>query len=152
MHLLEQLFDLLYENMSGIAPTGLSYQEEKEQFLSEVGPALARGPRQIVVLYDGLEPVGYLQYYVSGGVFMVEELQLRRQWQATPAAASLWKFVSRVLPEDTRFLEAYADPRNTHSRRLMEKLGMKPVEDGACAGLLHYRGSLDRLNRRDCKT
>lgn len=58
MHLMEQLFDLLYENMLPIAPSGLCYEEEKQQWLSEVVPAMAKAPRQIVLVYDGDTQIG----------------------------------------------------------------------------------------------
>lgn len=147
MHLMEQLFDLLYENMLPIAPSGLSYEEEKEQWLSEVVPAMAKAPRQIVLLFDGDVLAGYLQYYINNGLFMVEEIQLRKDCRSTSLFASLWKLMSRIIPEDTRFIEAYADPRNHLSRHLMEKLGMEPVKDGPYPHLLHFRGSLDRIRR-----
>ena len=147
MHLLEQLFDLLYENMQPIAPSGLPYAEEKRQWLSEVVPAMAKQPRQIVLLYDADELAGYLQYYINRGLFMVEEIQLRKDCRVTSLFVSLWKFMSAILPEDTHTIEAYADPRNLLSRRLMDRLGMEIIEDGSCGNLLHCRGRLDSIRR-----
>ena len=144
LNLLEQLFDLLYENMAEIAPSGLSYEAEKHQFLSNVRPAMEKAPRQIVLMYDGDALAGYLQYYINNGLFMVEEIQLRKDCRSTSLFASLWKFMSRIIPEDTRFIEAYADPRNHVSRHLMEKLGMEPVKDSPYPHLLHFRGSLHK--------
>ena len=142
MHLMEQLFDLLYENMQLIAPSGLPYAEEKRQWLSEVVPAMAKQPRQIVLLYDADELAGYLQYYINRGLFMVEEIQLRSDCRVSSCFVSLWKFMSRILPEDTHTIEAYADPINLFSQQLMKKLGMEVIEDPSCGNLLHYRGSL----------
>ena len=90
MGMLEELFDLLRENMEGISPSGLPYEEEKRQWLSNVRPAMEKAPRKIVLMLAGPEPVGYLQYYVNGGVFMVEELQIRRGFRATSVFAALW--------------------------------------------------------------
>ena len=147
MHLLEQLFDLLYGNMLPIAPSGMTYEVEKQQWLSEVVPAMACAPRQILLLYEGDRLAGYLQYYITGGTFMVEELQLQPDCRCTTLFVSLWKFLSRIIPEDTHTIEAYADSRNLQSHRLMQKLGMKPVEDSTPAPFLHFRGSLTRMRR-----
>lgn len=147
MHLMEPLFDLLYDNMLSIAPSGLTYQEEKRQWLSEVMPAMSKAPRQIVLMYDGNALAGYMQYYINNGIFMVEEIQLRKDCRVSSLFVQLWKFMCRIIPEDTQFIEAYADPRNLPSRRLMEKLGMEPVEDGSYPNLLHFCGSLERLRR-----
>ena len=148
LHLMAQLFDLLYENMLPIAPSGLSYEEEKRQWMSEAVPAMAKAPRQIVLMYDGDTLAGYLQYYINEGLFMVEELQLRKDCRSTSLFAALWKFMSRIIPKATHTIEAYADPRNQVSRCLMEKLGMKQVEDDACAPLLHFRGALNIAGNR----
>lgn len=150
LHLMEALFDLLYENMLEIAPSGLTYEAEKQQWLSEVLPAMAKEPRQIVLLFDGEELAGYLQYYINNGVFMVEEIQLRRDCRSTSLFGSLWKFMSRIIPEHTHTIEAYADPRNHLSRKLIKRLGMEPVEDGSDPHLLHFRGPF-RLIHRDSR-
>lgn len=147
LHLLEPLFDLLYENMQSVAPSGLCYEEEKRQWLSEVVPAMSKAPRQIVLLYDRKELAGYLQYYIHNGIFMVEEIQLRQDCRSTSLFPALWKFMSHIIPEDTHTIEAYADPRNHLSRNLMKKLGMEQVEDPSCPHLLHFRGSLRLLRR-----
>ena len=145
--LLEQLFDLLYENMHAIAPSSLPYHEEKQQWMSQVGPAMAKTPRQIVLVYHRDKLVGYLQYYINKGLFMVEEIQLRPDCRCTSLFAALWKFMSQVIPEDIRTIEAYADPRNHGSQHLMEKLGMSIVEDSN-ARFPHFRGSLDQLRKK----
>lgn len=147
LNLLEQLFDLLYENMAEIAPSGLSYEAEKQQFLSNVRPAMEKGPRQIVLMYDGDALAGYLQYYINNGIFMVEEIQIRKGFRSTSLFAQLWKFMAGVIPVDTQYIEAYADKRNLPSRRLMEKLGMEPVKYCSYSHLLHFRGTLNELRR-----
>ena len=145
LHLLEQLFDLLYENMRPIAPSDPPYEEEKQQWMAQVRPAMAKAPRQIVLIYDGEELAGYLQYYINRGLFMVEEIQLRKDCRSTSHFSSLWKFMSRIIPEDTRTMEAYADPRNLASRHLMEKLCMTVVEEDSDGHFLHFRGPLQKL-------
>lgn len=147
LNLLEQLFDLLYENMAEIAPSGLSYEAEKQQFLSNVRPAMEKAPRQIVLMYDGDALAGYLQYYINNGIFMVEEIQIRKGFRSTSLFAQLWKFMAEVIPADTQYIEAYADKRNLPSRRLMEKLGMEPVKYCSYSHLLHFRGTLNELRR-----
>ncbi|MBQ9120887.1 MAG: hypothetical protein IJY12_00825 [Clostridia bacterium] len=75
--MLPALFDLLYENMSKIAPTEQPYETDRDCWLSSISPALQKAPRQILLMYDGEELAGYLQYYVNNGVFMVEEVQVK---------------------------------------------------------------------------
>ena len=142
MELLPQLFDLLYENMKDIAPSGMDYESEKTLWLSRVEPALGKEPRRIVLIFDGAELAGFLQYYVNSGIFMVEEVQIRRDCRTSSMIAALWKFMSRVIPKETEFIEAYADQRNLKSRKLMQKLGMEPVGQTPDAQYVHYRGKI----------
>lgn len=147
LDLLEQLFDLLYENMHDLAPSGLTYEAEKQQWLSEVAPAMSKAPRQIVLLFNEAQLAGYLQYYINNGIFMVEEIQIRKGCRSTTLFAQLWRFMLNVVPEDTQFIEAYADKRNLPSQKLITKLGMIPVgetSDGTC---IHFRGPLNKIHR-----
>lgn len=143
MALLEPVFDLLWENMRQIAPSDLSYQEEKNAWLSCVGPALEKAPRQMALYFDGENLRGFAQYYCNRGVFMIEELQICRDYRSGSAAVALLKFLKNQLPEDIRYVEAYADVRNTGSQKLMKKLGMEPVERSG--QFLHYRAELAKL-------
>lgn len=54
-HWLPQLFDLLYDNMRSIAPSGLSYEQERKEWLAAVSPALEKAPRQIILCFVGEE-------------------------------------------------------------------------------------------------
>ena len=141
--LLEQAFDLLWENMRQIAPPGLPYQEEKSAWLSCVAPALEKPQRQMALYFDGGNLKGFAQYYCNCGIFMIEELQICRDYRSGSAVVALWKFLKDRLSEDLRYLEAYADVGNIPSQKLMEKLGMALVESNG--RFLHYRAELAKL-------
>ena len=140
---LPMLFDILYENMREIAPSGMSYEEEKLQWLSQVSPALDKAPRQIILGLVGEEPVGYVQYYLRQQMLMVEEIQLKREYQKTNLFYGFWKCLVSIVPEDLETVEAYADKRNLDSIRLMERLGMTACEtDGQ---FVHMRGAVGKM-------
>lgn len=138
------MFDLLYGNMHGIAPGGLCYNREKGEFLTELCDALEKAPRQILMcLLDG-KLIGYLQYYTRDDLLMIEEIQLRKEFQRTTLFYSICKHLLRILPGGIAWVEAYADRRNTHSQQLMQKLGMENIAPDD-ALFLHFRGSADRF-------
>ena len=139
---LPELFDLFYENMRSIAPLGLSYRQEKEQWLSEVSPALEKAPRQIILCLAGEQLVGYMQYYIREGMLMVEELQLKPQYQGTLLFCGLCKHLLRVLPGDLKTIEAYAHLKNRRSIDLMKKLGMEICQEQP--PFAHLRGSAEK--------
>ena len=143
--LLPELFDLLFENMSDIAPFSGSREAEKTQWVDRIKDALKREPRRMLLLYGGNTLAGFCMYYINGGKLMVEEVQIRKDYQQTTAPAELFRFLKGILTPDTACIEAYADKRNLNSRRLMEKHRMEPMgetSDGTC---IHYRGKIDRV-------
>ena len=122
---LPKLFEILYHNMKDIAPSGVSYEEEWEDWVSAVGPALDKAPRQIILIHAGDSLAGYFQYYVNGGVFMVEEIQIVPEYQGTTLFCALFRFLARVLPEGIETIAAYAHKSNLRSQKIMMKLGME---------------------------
>ena len=59
---LPQLFELFYENMSVIAPSGMPYEAERDEWMSNVAPALKKEPRKVLLALDGEKLAGYLQF------------------------------------------------------------------------------------------
>lgn len=139
--MLPELFDILYENMKTIAQ--YDYCTDRSAFLREVGQALKKEPRKIILLYAGNCLVGYFQYYVNNGVFMVEEVQLRPRYQRTGAFGKLVRFLKTVIPMDTQWIEAYAHKNNLHSQSIMHSLGMGCIHEKG--ELLHFRGDFSEL-------
>lgn len=141
---LPRLFDLLYENMHRIAPSGLNRDQEREQWLNQVSPALDKEPRQVLMCFADDTLVGFLQYYTRNDLLMIEEIQISRQYQRTFVFYRLCKHLMDTLPEQISIIEAYADKRNHASIRLMGKLGMVTVEEDESA-FIHMRGSAQAI-------
>ena len=139
---LPELFDLLYNNMQSIAPHGLGYEREKEEWLANVSPALEKETRQILLCFADQELAGYLQYYTREKLVMVEEVQLKSAYQRTMVFYYLCRALLELMPEEIVIIEAYADKRNVNSQGIMKKLGMQQV--GEEGGFVHLRGSVSQ--------
>lgn len=146
--LMGTLFDLMYENMAEAAPGGLACAWEKSRWLAEVISALKKPPRQIVLLYCEGTLAGFCMYYVNGGIFMVEELQIRTEYRSSGVIVELWKFFICNIPEDTLYIEAYADAENHYSQKLLGKLGLYVLENTADGELKHFRGDFKKIRNR----
>ena len=79
--LLPQMFEILSTNMSKIAPTGNSYEEDKKIWLSYMGPNLKR--KQIILMYFGEVLVGYFQYSLNESTVLIEEIEILPDYQRT---------------------------------------------------------------------
>jgi hypothetical protein len=146
--ILPRLFELLYQNMSVIAPTGESYEEDRAEWLAAVSPAMQKEPRQIILMHDREHLAGYFQYYVNNGTLVVEEIQIAPQYQQTGALLRLCRFLCGVIPRETRFIEAYAHKQNRNSQSVIASLGMVCLGETQNGRLWHYRGDIAPLFAR----
>ena len=139
------LFDILHSNMSKIAPSGKSYEDEFSSWISCVSPALDKEPRKILLIYDGDELAGFFQYFVNSGLFMMEEIQLCERYHRTGALGELYACLSSVIPEDTELVEAYAHKSNARSIALLGRLGLEAIGETEDGSLYHFRGRFENI-------
>ena len=134
--------------MSRIAPTGNSYDEDFSMWMSCIKPALEKAPRQILLLYDNDEIIGYFQYYVNDGVFMMEDIQLREQYHGTGIFSQLYRYLVQMLPPETEYIEAYANKKNEKSIAVLIHLGLDIIGENKNGISYHFRGRYENLIRR----
>lgn len=146
---LPELFELFYDNMHDIAPFSGSFQQEQQNWIAEISPALDKAPRQIILCHADGKLAGYIQYYIRGSMLMVEELQVRKEYQRTCLFYRFCRYLLSVLPRDLQTIEAYAHKGNHHSIRMMERLGMQICEEAA--PFVHLRGPAEAVCRFFCR-
>ena len=143
---LPRLFDLFYENMSVIAPSGMDYAAEREEWLANVSPALDKAPRQVLLALDGEELAGFVMFYTRSDLLMVEEVQLRQEYRGGLLFLRLCRKLLADLPKEIRTVEAYAHRQNDHSRKLMNRLGMAELPE--LGPFVHLRGAAEEIGKR----
>ena len=148
--ILDRIFTILAANMRVIAPTGLTYEEDRAQWLSCVPPALEKDARQIVLIYDRDELIGFFQYYVTTdhSVFMMEELQFKAAYHGSGLFGDLYRYLIPRLPADIQAVEAYADKRNKKSLAVLAHLGLTVVGENKNGISYRLRGSYAELRSR----
>jgi len=146
--ILPTLYRIFHDNMSPILHTDEPFPGGREGWLAAVGPALEKAPRQILLLRDGEKIAGFFQYYVNGGVFMMEEIQFREEYRGTGLFEKLYRYLVGIIPEETEYVEAYVHKTNPKSMAVLNHLGLTAVEDEPNESLLHYRGRYESLVRR----
>ncbi len=148
--LLDEIFDILATNMRVIAPTGLTYEEDRAQWMACVPPALTKDARQIVLIYVGGELAGFFQYYVTAdhSVFMMEEIQFKEAYRESGLFGELYRFLIPKLPADIVAVEAYADKRNTKSLGVLGHLGLTVIGENKNKISWHLRGDFAVLKEK----
>ena len=148
--LLDEIFGILATNMRVIAPTGLTYEEDRAQWMACVPPALTKDARQIVLIYVGGELAGFFQYYVTAdhSVFMMEEIQFKEAYRESGLFGELYRFLIPKLPADIVSVEAYADKRNTKSLGVLGHLGLTVIGENKNGISWHLRGDFAVLKEK----
>ena len=141
------LFNILYDNMNYIAPSSLTYEQQKTEWLAAVSPALEKAPRKVIMCLVDETPVGFVQYYTNGQLLMIEEIQLKQRYQKTLMFHRLCKFLCDNISHDITIVEAYCDRHNISSQSLMTKLGMTFSDSKSASDFLHLRGSFTQIKK-----
>lgn len=134
------LFDILYSNMSIIAPTGNTYENDLKEWLSNIIPAMQKEPRQIVLMFADNELVGYFQYYICSDSLMMEEIQIRKDYQRTGLFHLFYSWLIKKLPQNLKHVEAYSNKINYKSQGVLEHLGLIKSGENKNGNSFYYKG------------
>lgn len=147
---LPRLFEILHSNMSLIAPTNNSYEDDFEIWSSHIIPAIQKEQRRIVLMYVDNKLVGYFQYYINSETdsFMMEEIQINKEFQGTGLFSEFYNWLIKNLPKDIMYVEAYANKKNYKSQCILKHLGLVELGANKNGNSFYYKGKyVDLLNR-----
>ncbi len=135
-----ELFSILADNMTVIAPTGNSREEDFVLWSDAVSDGLQREERQIILIKDNGNLIGYFQYYTNADTFMMEEIQFRPEYQGKGLFRELYGFVLKNVRNDLEFVEAYASINNKKSIGILEKFGLSNIGLNKNGRSYHFKG------------
>lgn len=133
-------FQILHTNMNVIAPTGNTYEKDFRIWFSHILPAMQKEPRRIVLMYNANMIVGYFQYYVSNNTLMMEEIQIKPEYQGTGLFRSFYTWLVNQLPKDIQFVAAYSNKNNIKSQNILEHLGLVKCGENKNGNSYYYKG------------
>ena len=141
----QSIFAILAGNMSRIAPTGNTYENDYKSWFEAVDRGLAEKSRQMILICFADTLIGFFQYYVNNELFMMEEIQIVSQWQGKQIFRKLHGFIFTNLPDDIKIVEAYANKQNQKSQGILQKLGLENIGENKNGNCYHYRGTFQNL-------
>ncbi len=136
----DKIFNILADNMTIIAPTGNSRKDDYECWYQSVSDGLNRDERQIILIRNNDNIIGFFQYYTNKETFMMEEIQFRPDYQGKGILRALYGFVIQHLKKDIEFVEAYANINNGKSIGILEKFGLKNIGLNKNGKSFHFKG------------
>lgn len=143
--ILPDCFSILHSNMSIIAPSGNSYEEDFDIWYSAVFPAMQKDPRKIVLMYYEHTIVGYFQYYIVNCTMMMEEIQITAEHQGSGLFRSFYVWLLNELKDDIQFVEAYAHKSNVKSQSILKYLGLEACGEKTNDKHFHFKGKYTDL-------
>jgi hypothetical protein len=144
----KKIFSILANNMSVIAPTGNTYEDDYNEWSKAIGETLKKETRNIIIIYFDDILVGFFQYYTtSDGLFMMEEIQILPIYQGKKynIFRKLYGFVFSILPKNIKKVEAFANKKNYKSQRILNHLGLHIIGNNKNGKSHHYQGSFKSL-------
>ena len=143
--ILPRLFEILHANMSRIAPTGNTYEDDYKIWFSNIYPAMEKTQRQIVLMYSEKDIIGYFQYNVNCETFEMEDIQVNKVYHGTGIFSAFYTWLVRQLPGDIKNVEAYADKKNIKSQGVLEHLGLTQIGENKNGKSYHYKGEYKKI-------
>ena len=143
-----KMFAILYENMSVIAPTGNTYEEDFEHWSKCVVPAWNEGRRKVILILSENELCGFFQYAVSNTVFRMDEIQFKSEYQGSGMFEKLYRYMTAIIPAETKYAEAFAHKNNMKSQGILRHLGLEAVGESENGNCLHFQGEYSNLMKR----
>ncbi len=143
-----ELFFILHTNMSPIAPTGNTYDEDYLCWSDAYGEAFESNENRKIVLIKETENkiVGFFAYSVSEDVFRMEEIQISPELQSKYGIfKKLYLFVFKNLPTNIKYVEAFANKKNEKSVAILKHLGLEAVGTNKSGSCYRFRGSYSDL-------
>lgn len=139
------IFNILADNMTAIAPTGNSREEDYNLWYDAVCDGLKREERQIILIKDTETLVGFFQYYTNSDTFMMEEIQFKPEYQGKGVFRALYGFILKSIRNDLKFVEAYANIGNSKSIGILKKLGLVDIGLNKNSRSYHFKGKYSDL-------
>ena len=141
----QQVFDILADNMTVIAPTGNSREEDFVLWSDAVSDGLQRAERQMILIKDDGNLVGFFQYYTNADTFMMEEIQLKPAYHGKGVLRELYGFILKNIKNDLEFVEAHANIHNQKSIGILEKIGLINTGLNKNGHSYHFKGNFADL-------
>ena len=150
--ILPQMFEILYSNMSVIAPTNNSYESDFQIWVSHMLPALNTKYRETILFYINSELVGFFRYSLRDNMqsLLLEEIQIKSEFQGMGIFSSCLKWLVNQLPKNILCVEAYVHKRNKRSRAIMEHLGLKCMGENKNGISLYLAGDYSDFYNKFC--
>lgn len=145
---LPAMYDILYTNMSKIAPTGNTYEADKIIWSDCVLPLYSQGQCKVILIYSDQELAGYFQYRLSEDTFYMDDIQFKPEYQGSGVFADLYRYLVKIIPPETHYVSALSNKHNIKSQDVLKHLGLEIIGESQNGNSLRFRGDYADIVRK----
>lgn len=143
--MLPELFGVLYENMSQIAPTGNTYEEDYACWKTYAVPEMEKDTQKTIIMRAGDVFAGFFRYSIRGDSLLMEEIQIKKEFHGSGIFAAFYTWFVKQLPKDILWVEAYTSKTNTKTQGILEHLGLRKAGENKNGKSFYYKGEYASL-------
>ena len=144
-HILPRLFQILSVNMTRIAPTENTPEQDYQIWMAAILPLLECQERQILLIKQTDSIIGYFQFFTEATVFKMEEIQIMQAYWGSGAFRDLYRYLAQHIPHHIRWVEAYANKHNKKSQEILRHLGLEVIGDSKNGNSFHFRSDCQQI-------
>ena len=143
--ILPAIFRILHTNMSKIAPTGYTYEEDEAVWLSYASEQMKNEFPEYLLMYVGDTLIGYFQYSIDGDTLLADEVEIVPEYQRTMAFYRLCVHLYQSLPDHIQWVASYVNKGNTNSLKINQKLGLQIAGENKTGTSWYLRGNASKV-------
>ena len=147
-NVLPQLFDLLFENMNQIDPTGNTSEQDFQTWMKCIVPELETDERNILLIKCDGRLAGFFQYSVKESTLYMEEIQLYQEYWGSGAFSDLYRFLASIIPETISQVRANASKNNLKSQAILNHLGLNKIGENKTGKSYRYLGNCQNMLKK----
>ena len=146
--LIGEMYDILYQNMNSIAPTGNTYEEDYKSWSSCVEPVWKNGKRSVILIFSDDTMCGFFQYCIYDDTFRMDEIQFKPEYQGSGLFSELYHYLTTVIPVRTKYADAFSRKENIKSQGILRHLGLEAVGENKNRNSLYFKGDYQKIFER----
>ena len=142
------LFEILANNMDGIAPTGNPREEDYKTWYSEKAPKAKNGEEQYLLVTDreSGEIVAFFEHHVENDTLVMDEIQISQVYHGKGGVfRSIYGHVIENIGDKCLYVEAAANKLNKKSIGVLGTLGLEVAGELHNGGCVLMRGKYSDL-------
>ncbi|MBQ6019494.1 MAG: hypothetical protein IJL26_04860 [Clostridia bacterium] len=78
----------------------------------------------------------------------MEDIQFKPEYHGSGLFAELYRYLTTIIPAETRYVEAFSGKENIKSQEILKHLGLTVIGENKNGRSYHFKGAYKALSER----